>query len=816
VTEDREASPAATGPLPARERLSRLSTSARVGLGLAGMDVGLGVAVLLGGLAGVPAVTSLGPGPVAMKPNVAISLALLGTALVLRLLPWSPTTRRRVIVLCDVLALIVLAIVLATLYEYVASTSLGIDEALSREQPGIGTPYPGRPPVPVAVALAAAALATILLGRRWLGYHPGQALAVFTAAVGGLVLLGYAYGAPELTALGAANRTSFLAAPGLLLAGLALVAADAEHGLVRQFADPGPAGQTARRVVPAALLVVPVGTFLWLAGERAGLYDMPIGLTIMTVFEALVLLAAGAWASGRILGLEAARAEIGRDRDRFFELASDLVLVTDLSGRALQMSPSWEAAIGRPREEMLGRPFLDFVHPDDRAATKRAFEADILAGLGVSGFVNRYPCPDDTYRWLEWSSKADLASGRVFAAARDVTEQKRAQEILSEASAHSRGLIEASLDPLVTISPQGKITDVNRATEQATGHSREELVGTDFADYFTEPEHARAGYQQVLYDGLVRDYPLTIRHKSGRTTDVLYNATVYRNQRGELQGVFAAARDVTEQKRAQERLLAYADQLAKSNEETESARRQLEQSAEELRRSNAELEQFANVASHDLQEPLRMVTGFVGLLERRYKGQLGAEADEYIGFAVEGAHRMQYLINDLLTYSRVGTRAQEFEPVDLGEAASEALGNLRVAIEESQARVKCGKLPTVRADRRQMVQLLQNLVGNAVKFHGQAKPEVRIGARRTAGGWRVFVRDNGIGIAPEHQEHVFVIFRRLHSREAYPGSGIGLAICKKIVERHGGRLWVESTPGQGSTFWLTLPDMPRSADASTR
>jgi PAS domain S-box-containing protein len=613
---------------------------------------------------------------------------------------------------------------------------------------------------------------------------------VFAGGVGSVVLLGYAYGAQELVSLGSLNRVSLLAAPGLILIASALIASDPEHGLVRQLGDAGPAGQVARRVFPAALLVVPVGALVRLEGEQAGLYDPALGLTIMAVFEAFVLLTVGAWTNSRILQVEAERAQIRMDRDRFFELSTDLVLVTDWSGRCLQMSPSWESTFGRPLAEMLGRPFVEYVAPEDRDATMEVFDREVFHGPGVAGFRNRYESADGSRRWLEWSSKADVAAGRVYAVARDITERREAEEVLLEASLYARGLIEASLDPLVTINPQGKITDVNQATEEATGHPRDDLVGTDFADYFTEPERARAGYQRVLLDGLVRDYPLTIRHVSGREMAVLYNATVFRNESGELQGVFAAARDFTETERARERLQDYADDLA---------------------RSNAELEQFAYVASHDLQEPLRMVTGFVGLLERRYGQQLGPEADEYIAFAVEGAHRMQGLINDLLTYSRVGTRGHEFRQVDVADAVAEALLNLRVAIEESHADVRCGKLPTVGADRRQVVQLFQNLIGNAVKFHGESPPKVRIGARRDANGWRFYVQDNGIGIAPQHTDQVFVIFGRLHSREAYPGTGIGLAICKKIVERHGGRIWVESKPGHGSTFWLTLPDTQRSA-----
>jgi light-regulated signal transduction histidine kinase (bacteriophytochrome) len=244
--------------------------------------------------------------------------------------------------------------------------------------------------------------------------------------------------------------------------------------------------------------------------------------------------------------------------------------------------------------------------------------------------------------------------------------------------------------------------------------------------------------------------------------------------------------------------------------ESYEAHRRLERSSKELARSNSELEQFAYVASHDLQEPLRMVTGFMGLLQKKYGNTLGDEADEYIGFATDGARRMQGLIDDLLTYSRVGSRGRNPEAVDLGDLARSVCQNLHAMIEESGATIAQGALPTVNADRQQMGQLYQNLVANAVKFHGDQAPQIELGAERGRGEWRMFVRDHGIGVPPEHRENVFVIFRRLHSREEYQGSGIGLAVCKRIVERHQGRIWVDTTVGGGATFWFTLPDRTRS------
>jgi signal transduction histidine kinase len=244
-------------------------------------------------------------------------------------------------------------------------------------------------------------------------------------------------------------------------------------------------------------------------------------------------------------------------------------------------------------------------------------------------------------------------------------------------------------------------------------------------------------------------------------------------------------------------------EIAERKRAEESTRRY----AEDLKRSNQELEHFAYVASHDLQEPLRTVSSFSQLLARRYQGRLDASADEFIDFIVGGATRMQTLIQDLLSFSRIGTRGSMFAPVDYEEVLQAATHNLGRAISESGAVITHDPLPTLRADRAQSTQLLQNLFSNAIKFRRQEEAvRIHVAAARQNGAWQLSVRDNGIGIAPQFFDRIFVIFQRLHGREEYPGTGIGLAICKKIVERHGGRIWVESEPMRGSTFHFTIPD----------
>lgn len=279
--------------------------------------------------------------------------------------------------------------------------------------------------------------------------------------------------------------------------------------------------------------------------------------------------------------------------------------------------------------------------------------------------------------------------------------------------------------------------------------------------------------------------------------------------------------NITERVTLQHELTRINETLQVEIAERKQAQAALQQQARELKRSNQELEQFAYVASHDLQEPLRMVKSYVQFLAADYQGQLGVDADRYINYAVDGANRMEVLIDDLLAFSRVGTQGLSFQPTNCNDVLEEIMVDLTAVINESRAKVTWDSLPTVMADKSQFTQVLRNLVSNAIKYCRET-PQVHIAAElvpttidsdktenSAAEAWRFSVTDNGIGIAPEHYDRIFLMFKRLHHRSEYPGTGIGLAICQKIVERHGGRIWLTSTPGQGSIFYFTIPKVEK-------
>jgi PAS domain S-box-containing protein len=378
-------------------------------------------------------------------------------------------------------------------------------------------------------------------------------------------------------------------------------------------------------------------------------------------------------------------------------------------------------------------------------------------------------------------------------------EQLQLGQRLRDHQFYTRSLFEANIDALMTTDPSGIITDINKPMEALTGCTRDELIGAPFKNYFTDPDRAEAGIKLVLSKKKVTNYELTARDRDAKETVVSYNATTFYDRDRRLQGVFAAARDITDRKRVDEKLKLYSDKLE---------------------RSNRELQDFAQVASHDLQEPLRKILSFGDRLKTKVSALLDEDSQDYLQRMCNAASRMQSLINDLMAFSRVELKGQGFVPTDLSVIAREVSADLETRIEQAGGRVEIGELPTIDADPMQMRQLLQNLIGNSLKYYrAGVPPVVRISCQKPAGRrpeslaenaparqfCEILVVDNGIGFDEKYLDRIFTVFQRLHKKGEYEGTGVGLAICRKIVDRHSGVITAHSNPGQGATFVVTLP-----------
>ena len=479
----------------------------------------------------------------------------------------------------------------------------------------------------------------------------------------------------------------------------------------------------------------------------------------------------------------------------------DLVWLKSVDGVFFWCNPVFERLVGAREKDVIGCTDYDFL--DDELADY-VRENDRKAMAADRPVVNEewLTFADDGHRALFETIKTPMRDPEgevigVLGIARDITERHLAEQLqilmwreLATKEAFLRTLLQ-TVPELVWLKDVDSVyVFCNSMNERLLGRKEADIVGkTDYDLYDREvADICRASDRQVIAteEPCTEELWLTFA-TDGRRALFESIKTPMRDADGEIVGVLGIAHDVTERHQAAERLREAMAELARSNEE---------------------LAQFAYVASHDLQEPLRMVSSYTQLLAKRYKGRLDADADEFIAFAVDGANRMQRLITDLLAYSRVGTRGKKLEPTDFAAALASALVNLKAAIDESGAVVSHDPLPTLRADKSQITQLFQNLIANAVKFHGAEPPRVHVSAEPQdpeGKEWLFSVRDNGIGIEPQYSGRIFAVFHRLHTREEYPGTGIGLAICKKTVERHGGRIWVESAElERGTTFRFTI------------
>ena len=463
-----------------------------------------------------------------------------------------------------------------------------------------------------------------------------------------------------------------------------------------------------------------------------------------------------------------------------------MIFAKDRDGRFIMANKTVADGCGTTPENVVGKQ-----HPALLGATPDEYESFLaddreVIDSGKLKFIpeENFTYPDGHTVVLETTKIPFTSAGipAILGIAVDITERKKAEEAVRASESQKKAILDGIPTNIAFVNKKLEILWVNKAAADYVGQSPAEMLGHTCYSFWADLEKPCDGCPTLKAFQTKKSEHTIMHTPNGRVWDERGEPVF--DSAGKLIGVVAIAHNITERKKAEEKIDRYM---------------------KELERSNKELEQFAYVASHDLQEPLRMVSSYTQLIEERYKDKLDKDANEFINYAVDGANRMQILINDLLNYSRITTRGKPFEPVDFNSALGHAIVNMQMSIEETGTIILNDELPTVKADESQIIRVFQNLIDNAIKFRSEKSPKIYISAKQEKGEYVFSVKDNGISIKPEYKERIFQIFQRLHGRKEYSGTGIGLSICKRIVERHGGRMWLESESGKGSTFYFIIP-----------
>ena len=773
---------------PGRSTVLRFSRVAAAGS--AGVAV-IALAGILGNVLALKALASVRSDYYPMAASTAACLMVFGVALFgYARKPWRGPG------LVAVVALILLASLFSLLV--VGGSVVGLDLSLQNTlAPGTGSlgEFPlGRmsPATGVAMIIAGAGTGLLLLQSRSLRHARrmgdwASSLGVLTALVGAAVLVSYLYGAPLMyggTIVPMAEPTAL----AFLLLGFALIAATGPQSFpMNMMIGDSTSARLSRVFLPLGVGVVFCQALLSRLVEAHDTLLLAVLILVVATVTAYVI----ARVSRSIArSLDEPNRMLAQMEGRYrglLEAAPDAMVVVNGAGEIVLLNLQAEKQFGYHRDELVGQQvtniipegFAERIIADDLRSAADALAQQIGTGIELVALrKDRTEFPIELMLSPLEGSEGIL----VTAAIRDISVRKAAERRL----AHLAALVESSDEAIFSKALDGTVLSWNRGAERLYGYTPAEMIGRPIS-LLLPPDRLHEVEEMIerLLQGEAIEHFETVRVcKNGGLIDISVTVSPIKDADGKITGASTIARDISARKTAEASLLQKVDELARSNEE---------------------LGQFAYIASHDLQEPLRMVASYTQLLSRRYKGRLDPDADEFIAFAVDGASRMQRLIEDLLAYSRVGTRGLDLVRTSSEEAFGQALLNLRGSIEASGAKVTHAPLPEVLADEHQLVQLFQNLVGNAIKYRRDGVPRVHVSAVGNAKtNWRYAVKDNGIGIDPQYFEKIFGMFQRLHNRDEFAGTGIGLAICKKIVERHGGTISVESRPGRGSTFHFTL------------
>jgi PAS domain S-box-containing protein len=810
---------------PADDRLG-LTRRFRLASGvMIGAVAALALLVLGSWLVEVPAITGGGDRPITMTVGTALVLLMASLAVGTQYFEGLALSPSRILLISSSATVL---LVLWSLLEFSTGWRLGIDAVFAAG----GSAAADTAGAPALLPLVGALL---LIGATVLAGHPDRYGAAQSLAVGAMGLAmfdgaGHLFAVPATAVAGTPGVMAGPAATGVLMLSVGLLLSQPDRGIARMATDAGPGGSIVRRYLPAVVVVpLAAGWLIW-QGVSAGAYPPALGAALLATVAGLapaglLLLGSRLPATfGQVAPLapdvSSARSET-QEQLRRAVVDAPIPMVVHDGEQILDMNRAWSdmAGISASQAPTISA-WVTQVQPS-KVDELPAFRARLAEATGtIRDHEQVVRTPDGEERVWEFSSTPISQPGadrRLYVTmAVDVTERRAAEtalrklnEDLEQRAAERTAALTRANDALKRQSDQlreqtllldlvregilvrdlygtivywnhGAATMYGWTKEEALGKASHQLLAAEYpiplADI--EKEVMRAGFWEgdVIY--------VTRR---GTRLMVESRWTLTRTERGKPEGFLEVHRDITQRRQAERALQAKNEALA---------------------RSNHELEQFAYVASHDLQEPLRMVSNYTQLLARRYRDQLDADANEFIDFAVDGAKRMQDLIHDLLQYARVERRGREFHPASAETIVGDALSNLAGAIAEAKASIVVDALPTLTCDASQMTQVFQNLIGNAVKFRKPDQPPVvRVSATREDGAWRLSVADNGIGIEPRFFERIFQMFQRLHARGEYSGTGIGLALCKKIVERHGGQMRVESAPGRGAKFSFTVPDV---------
>jgi PAS domain S-box-containing protein len=769
----------------------------------------LGAAVLAGWTLDIAVLKSLSAGLASMKPNTAFSFLLAGGALQILSTGPSSTHMRLLSLVC---AFAVSLIGILTLSQYLFVWNLDIDQLLFSEAPGaVGTSAPGRMAPGSAVCCFLLGTSLLVLDIRRC-YPVAQLLTLFAALVALTALIGYVYGVESLYGVGSTTQMALHSSLGFLLLSSGILLTRQDHGLFVIVTSDAAGGVMARRLLPAAIVIPLAVGWLAVLGQHAGFHGPEFSVFLVVIWSALSFSALTWWNSGALYRLDAERQraeeELKKGQAKLAE-AQRIARVGSWEWDVPANHVTWSdemylnfgLAPGQFTPTLQG--FLELVHPEDRERCGQTIELSLRTGEPF-GFDHRIIRADGSVGALHTQGTVhrndEGAVVAITGTGQDVTDRTRIEQALRQSESRTRSIIDSANDAFIAIDPSGTITDWNPQAEAIFGWTRDEAVGRSLHETIVPHSHREAhteGLHRFVRSGegplLNKRIELTAMHKDGHLFPV--ELTVSPIRLG-LSYMFSAfIRDITERKQAEEALA---------------------HKTEELTRMNSELEDFTHSVSHDLKEPLRGIEAFAGFIAEDYGDKLDEQGQRYVNVLRESAVHMKELIDDLLQLSRIGRTRVEYTPVSVRTLIEDVTSELSYTLEQKHAELRVEpSLPTIACDRVRMREVFKNLISNAAKYNDKPSPQIKVSCRSENGAFTFCVRDNGIGIDPQYHKKVFKIFQRLHHRDEYEGTGVGLAICKKVIEAHGGRIWIESAPGEGTAFLFTIPRTPMSEKEET-